>query len=135
MGDAEERDEPDSEAEFVPGNAWDAWMAQAVKSVVRARLIAKTMRILACVAAGVAVLGMVATYWVFFRGTFVSFDLEGFHKHQFDSFLQATALSAGIGLGAFTSVALLLGGSAVVDLYAQRLDLSIIEADDEGDIE
>jgi len=29
----------------------------------------------------------------------------------------------------------LLGGSALVDLYAQRLDLAIIEADDEGDIE
>jgi hypothetical protein len=29
----------------------------------------------------------------------------------------------------------LLGASALVELYAQRLDLSIIEADDEGDIE
>jgi hypothetical protein len=28
-----------------------------------------------------------------------------------------------------------LGAAALVELYAQRLDLAIIEADDEGDIE
>ena len=120
----------DADAEFVPGNAWDAWMLQAVKSVVRARFMAKVMRFVAYAAAGFGVLGIVAAYWLYV----FSRSLDG-SASKWDLFLSASPTAATIGIAACTAVAVLLGGSAIVDLYAQRLDLSIIEADDEGDIE
>jgi hypothetical protein len=131
VGDAEENGEPDdSDAEFVPGNAWDAWMLQAVKSVVRARFVAKVMRYVAYAAAGFGVLGVAAAYWLYVFSK--SFDGSA---SRWDRFLSASPTAASVGIAACTAVAVLLGGSALVDLYAQRLDLSIIEADDEGDIE
>jgi len=135
VGDTEEND--DSDAELVPGTAWDAWLVQAVKSVVRARFIAKLMRSVAWVAAVIGVVGMVSVYWFAWRqteggdGSF--FGSQG--SSRFDSLLSVSLSAASIGVAACTSVAVLVGGSALVDLYAQRLDLSIIEADDEGDIE
>ena len=128
MGDTEEND--DSDPEFVPGSAWDAWMVQAVKSVVRARFIARLMRSVAYVAAGLGIFGIATAYWIYvFRQT------SDFSQSRWDLFLSASPTAASIGIAACTAVAVLLGASTVVDLYAQRLDLSIIEADDEGDIE
>jgi len=124
-----EDEELDVEPAFVPANAWEAWMVQAVKSVVRARLISKAMRWVAVGAAGLGVLGVGAVYWYLFTQT------DDFSDSTFDKFLQGSITAAGIGIAACTSVAVLLGGSALVEIYAQRLDLAIIEADDEGDIE
>ncbi len=118
-----------AEPAFVPTNAWEAWMVQAVRSVVRARLVAKIMRWAAVGAAAVGALGVVAICWYLFKRN------EGFDESNFDILLSATHSAAGIGVAAFTAVAVLLGGSVIVELYAQRLDLAIIEADDEGDIE
>ena len=128
MGDTEENE--GSDAEFVPGTAWDAWMVQAVKSVVRARFIARLMRSVAYVAAGLGILGIAAAYWLYVFSQ--TLDVS---QSRWELFLSASPTAASIGIAACTSVAVLLGASAVVDLYAQRLDLSIIEADDEGDIE
>jgi hypothetical protein len=126
------------DAEFVAGTAWDQWMVQAVKSVVRARTAAKGMRVVAAIAAALGLLGVVSVYWVFWRQNSAgggSFFGGGQGSARFDSLLTASITAASIGIAACTAVAVLLGGSAVVDLHAQRLDLAIIEADDEGDIE
>ena len=108
--------------------------AHSLQSVVRAKSVAQVLRVLAAVIGVVAIVGVVCTYSFLMSGT-LTFDLEGADEDKFEAFLAASTLSAGIVLGAGTSIALLLGGSALVEIHAQRLDLAIIEADDEDGIE
>jgi hypothetical protein len=76
------------------------------------------------------VLGIAAAYWLYVFSQ--TLDVS---QRRWELFLSASPTAASIGIAACTSVAVLLGASALIELYAQRLDLAIIEADDEGDIE
>ena len=78
---------------------------------------------------GARVFGIAAVYWYFIR------QATHIGESRWDAFLSTSLSAASVGIAACTAVGLLIGGGALVELYAQRVDLSIIEADDNGDIE
>ena len=104
-------------------------MPQAVRSVVRALVFASSLRYVSAAAGALGLLGMASVYWLTLSR---SDELDQSH---WDSFLQGSLTAASIGIAACTAVGVLLGGSMIVELYAQRLDLAIIVSDDEDEVD
>lgn len=84
-------------------------------SIVRARSSARWLRLAAGVAAALGVIGILAVYGVFFQ------DL-GADEDRWQVFITASIPAVAVGLASLIAVGLLLAGSALVDLYAERVE-------------
>jgi hypothetical protein len=104
------------EVEYEDGEVQPPVQVGAEKpSTVRARSSAYLLRLAAGVAVALGVIGILAVYGVFFQ------DL-GSDEDRWQIFLTATIPAVAVGLVSLIAVGLLLAGSALVDLYAERVE-------------